>query len=200
MGKLIKSIEKHINKKLYTSVVQNANTGEITVLGKQDCAVDLFHVLKAESSFLMHLLVDICAADYPDRAERFEVIYQLLSTKLNHRLTVKLQLSELDASKGIPSLHQLYKGAVWLEREVFDMYGILFNNNPDMRRILTDYSFEGHPMRKDFPLSGNVETYYDEKECKIAQRSVNVSQEYRDFNFDGPWQGTKYLNEDDKNA
>ena len=136
------------------------------------------------------MLVDICGADYPHRDKRFDVVYQFLNLKKNLRIEVIMTISEGETS--VPSLFELYKSAGWFEREIYDMFGILFANSPDMRRILTDYHFEHHPLRKDFPLTGFTEVRYDVEKGQIISEPVNLSQKYRDFNFETPWQGPNY--------
>ena len=130
-------------------------------------------------------LVDICGADYPDRDERFEVVYNLLSLKHNFRLRVKVKTDE---QTPIDSVTNIYSAANWYEREIWDMYGIFFNEHPDLRRILTDYGFEGHPLRKDFPLTGFVEVRYDETQKRVVYEPVKLTQEYRNFDFTSPWE------------
>ncbi len=131
-------------------------------------------------------LLDVCGVDYPERDERFEVVYNLLSLKHNLRLRVKVRAGE---NTPVDSMTSLHSGANWFEREVYDMYGITFTGHPDMRRILTDYGFEGHPLRKDFPLTGFVEVHYDEEQKKVVYAPVKLAQEYRNFDFLSPWEG-----------
>ncbi|MFO1183807.1 MAG: NADH-quinone oxidoreductase subunit C [Bauldia sp.] len=141
-------------------------------------------------------LIDICGADYPERADRFEVVYHLLSPTRNERLRLKVRLAE---GESVPSSCSVFPGANWFEREAFDLYGIPFSGHPDLRRILTDYGFEGHPMRKDFPLTGYVEVRYDDEARKVVYEPVKLQQEFRNFDFLSPWEGTDYdLPGDDK--
>ena len=135
-------------------------------------------------------LIDITAVDFPSRNVRFDVVYHFLSMTLNNRLRIKIQLDE---SEIVPSISSIHHGANWLEREVFDMYGISFSDHPDLRRILTDYGFQGHPLRKDFPTSGYQEVKYDEEQKKVVYQPVSLTQEYRQFDFLSPWEGAKYL-------
>ena len=137
-------------------------------------------------------LMDICGVDYPERPQRFEVVYNLLSLVQNNRVTVKVML---DDNSSIPSVSKVFSSADWWEREIWDLFGIFFSGHPDLRRILTDYGFDGHPLRKDFPLTGFNEVRYSEKEKKVIYEPVNLEQEYRDFDFSSPWEGTKYINE-----
>ena len=148
--------------------------------------VRLLTFLRDDSNCLFKLLVDICGVDYPDREERFEVVYNLLSLKHNQRVRVKLTTTEDDP---VPSVAGVFKTANWFEREVWDLYGVFFSDHPDLRRILTDYGFEGHPMRKDFPLTGYVELRYDEEQKRVVYEPVKLTQEFRTFDFMSPWEG-----------
>jgi NADH-quinone oxidoreductase subunit C len=145
--------------------------------------------LKTNPKYLFSILTDLSVVDYPQRPKRFEVIYNLLSLKFNQRAIVKVQLAE---NAELDSLHHLFSAAVWYEREAWDMYGVSFKGNPDLRRILTDYGFEGHPQRKDFPLTGYVEVRYDETLQKVVYEPVKLSQEFRNFDFLSPWEGPNY--------
>ena len=139
-------------------------------------------------------LTDIAGVDFPERLNRFDIVYHFLSFKNNVRIRVKTEISE---SNAIQSITQLFPAANWFEREAFDMYGIQFTDHPDLRRILTDYGFEGYPLRKDFPLTGNVEVRYDEMEKKIIYEPVKLQQDYRNFDIQSPWEGTKYIKKKD---
>ncbi len=150
--------------------------------------LNLLNFLKTSSVLRFSLLLDIWGVDYPARKKRFEVNYLLLSMKLNKRIIIKVRVNEEDL---LESAAGIYSSAGWLEREVWDMYGVFFGNNPDLRRILTDYGFEGHPLRKDFPLSGFVEVRYDDGEKRVLQEPIEVQQEYRLFNFSSPWDNSK---------
>lgn len=142
-------------------------------------------------------LMEIAGVDYPDRPERFEVVYHLLSVTKNHRLRVRVSTDE---EKPVPSVTQVYPVAGWLEREIFDMYGVLFEGNPDLRRILTDYGFRGHPQRKDFPLTGYVELRYSEEEKRVVYEPVALAQDFRTFDFMSPWEGAEYIIPGDEKA
>jgi NADH-quinone oxidoreductase subunit C len=142
--------------------------------------------LRDDSNCLFQMLVDICGVDYPDREERFEVVYNLLSLKHNQRLRVKVATAE---DRPVPSVADIFSTAAWFEREVWDLYGVLFTGHPDLRRILTDYGFEGHPMRKDFPLTGYVEVRYDSEQKRVVYEPVKLTQEFRTFDFLSPWEG-----------
>lgn len=160
--------------------------GQLTVQISRDDVISVLHLLKEDTSFSFDMLVDITAVDYPDRPERFDIIYNLLSLSQNHRLRLKVMASE---ETQIPSAFTLYSSAVWYEREVWDMYGVFFKGNPDLRRILTDYGFEGHPLRKDFPLTGYIELRYDEELGRVVYEPVELTQDFRTFEFMSPWEG-----------
>ena len=142
--------------------------------------------LRDDSSCLFKVLIDICGADYPERDERFEVVYNLLSLKLNQRVRVKVTTDE---TTPVPSVTSVFSTAGWFEREAWDLYGIIFSDHPDLRRIMTDYGFEGHPLRKDFPLTGYVEVRYDEEQKRVVYEPVKLTQEFRTFDFLSPWEG-----------
>jgi NADH-quinone oxidoreductase subunit C len=148
--------------------------------------VKVMTLLRDDEKCLFKLLVDICGVDYPDRAARFEVVYNLLSLKHNIRLRVKVAAAE---DQPVPSIAGLYSTAGWFEREAWDLYGIYFADHPDLRRLLTDYGFEGHPLRKDFPLTGYVEVRYDIEQKRVVYEPVNLRQEFRTFDFVSPWEG-----------
>ena len=159
---------------------------ELTISVKPQKLLSLFDNLKKNRHLNFDMLIDITAVDYPKRNKRFEVVYHLLSIINQNRLRVKTFVNE---NTPVPSLTEIYKCAGWYERETWDMYGILFEGNHDLRRILTDYGFEGHPLRKDFPLTGFVELRYDEEKKKVSYSKVKLTQEYRDFDFLSPWEG-----------
>ena len=146
----------------------------------------LFHELKNNELLSFDQLIDITAIDYPSREKRFELIYILLSMKKNKRIILKTSINENDS---IDSIIQIFKSSDWYERECYDLFGIKFNNHPDLRRIMTDYNFEGHPLRKDFPLTGHTEVRYDNVEKKVVYEPVKLTQEYRDFDYTSPWEG-----------
>ena len=160
-----------------------------------DDLMSTLEFLKDNDSCQFRQLTDIAGVDFPERENRFDVIYHFLSFKHNARIRVKTQINENDP---IQSITQLFPAANWFEREAFDMYGIQFTNHPDLRRILTDYGFEGYPLRKDFPLTGNVEVRYDEMEKKVIYEPVKLQQDYRNFDIQSPWEGTKYNEKKDK--
>jgi NADH-quinone oxidoreductase subunit C len=152
---------------------------------KED-AVSLFGELKNNEIYNFDQLIDITAVDYPSREKRFEVIYILLSMKRNKRIILKTFISE---NENLDSIFDIFKSSNWYERECYDLFGINFNNHPDLRRIMTDYNFEGHPLRKDFPLTGHTEVRYDDVEKKVVYEPVKLTQEYRDFDYTSPWEG-----------
>jgi len=156
-------------------------------LDKKDL-LKLILFLKSHPILKFKQLVDILGVDYPSRDKRFEVIYLLLSHELNSRITIKIQIKDGESA---PSITEIFLSANWLEREVFDMYGIVFENHPDLRRILTDYEFEGFPLRKDFPLTGHTEVRYDDEIKKVIYEPVKLAQAYRNFDFESPWEGSK---------
>jgi NADH-quinone oxidoreductase subunit C len=157
----------------------------------------ILSMLKEDERFLCTVLTDLFAVDYPDRVKRFEVLYNLLSLRHNFRIILQVGIADKEI---IDSITSIFSCAVWYEREVWDMYGIKFHNNPDLRRILTDYDFEGHPLRKDFPLTGFKEVRYDIEKKKVIYEPVNLTQEFRNFDFLSPWEGTKYVLPGDEKA
>jgi NADH-quinone oxidoreductase subunit C len=163
--------------------------GELTITVKRESIVDVLRFLRDDSQTQFWNIIDICGVDYPQRQKRFDVVYHLLSPRVNARIRVKISTDE---EKPVPSVTGLYPGANWFEREAWDMYGILFSGHPDLRRILTDYGFEGHPLRKDFPLTGYVEVRYDDEVKRVVYEQVTLRQEFRDFDFESPWEGPEY--------
>ena len=163
--------------------------GELTVFARREQIVELMRFLRDDSQTMFWNITDICGVDYPQRPERFELVYHLLSPRLNARLRVKVSTNE---ETPVPSITEIYPGANWFEREAWDMYGILFTGHPDLRRLLTDYGFEGHPLRKDFPLTGYVEVRYDDEVKRVVYEPVNLRQEFREFDFESPWLGPDY--------
>ena len=164
--------------------------GELTLQVPLAGLVDLAEFLKTDAACRFTSLVDITAVDYPTRPQRFEMIYHFLSMYRNHRIRLRVAVSETDM---VPSLIGPYPAANWFEREVFDMFGILFSGHPDLRRILTDYGFRGHPLRKDFPTTGYTEVRYDEAQKRVVYEPVSLVQEYRQFDFMSPWEGAEYI-------
>jgi NADH-quinone oxidoreductase subunit C len=171
--------------------------GELTLSIARARIADISKWLRDEPAWRFKILIDICGADYPQRTERFEVIYHFLS--VHNNLRVRLKLST-DASSPVPSLVSIFPAANWFEREAYDLYGILFEGHPDLRRILTDYGFSGHPLRKDFPLTGFVEVRYDEEQKRVVYEPVKLPQEFRSFDFLSPWEGGQYVLPGDEKA
>jgi len=189
----LSDLEKKINSELTTKIKFSEIKHEQLYL-KTNCS-DLIQVLlflKNNSSTKFKQLVDITAVDYPEINERFKLVYLLLSHESNNRIILTFSINEKEI---IPSITEIFPSANWMEREVFDMYGIKFKNHPDLRRILTDYNFEGFPLRKDFPLTGHNEVRYSEIEKKVVYEPVKLEQNYRNFDYESPWQGTKYIKE-----
>ena len=153
---------------------------------------EIIKFLKLDNKFKFKQLIDIAAIDYPNEEKRFELVYLLLSVENNMRVKISIKF---ETNEKVPSIVKIFPSANWMEREIFDMYGIKFINHPDLRRILTDYNFKGHPLRKDFPLTGFNEVRYSEKEKKVIYEPVKLEQNYRNFDFSSPWEGTKYLKE-----
>jgi NADH-quinone oxidoreductase subunit C len=164
--------------------------GELTVTLHRETIVDAVRILHDDAATRFISFVDVCGADYPDREERFEVVYHLLSPTKNNRIRLKVHT---DDEIPVPSITPVFPGADWFEREAYDFYGILFSGHPDLRRILTDYGFDGHPLRKDFPTTGYVEVRYDEERKRVVYEPVKLAQEFRQFDYLSPWEGTDYV-------
>lgn len=178
-------LQERLTSALGASIVSATQaTGELTVVVRRDDSLAVLQHLRDIESF--STFIDVCGADYPERAERFEVVYHLLSMSKNARIRVKVSTDE---DTPVASAFGLWPAADWFEREAFDMYGILFSGHPDLRRILTDYGFHGHPLRKDFPLTGYTEVRYDEAQKRVIYEPVKLVQEYRNFDFLSPWEG-----------
>ncbi len=171
--------------------------GELTLTASIELVVPLLTFLRDDVQCQFVNLTDICGVDWPARARRFDVVYHLLSPRQNLRVRVKVAVGEDEA---VPSATAVYPGADWFEREAYDLYGILFVGHPDLRRILTDYGFEGHPLRKDFPLTGFVEVRYDDEVKRVVYEPVQLKQEFRSFDFLSPWEGTEYVLPGDEKA
>jgi NADH-quinone oxidoreductase subunit C len=171
--------------------------GELTMTVKSEAIVSFVGYLRDAPALAFVNITDVCGVDWPQREKRFDVVYHLLSPKLNLRLRVKVAT---DDATPVPSITSVFPGADWFEREAYDLYGILFTDHPDLRRILTDYGFEGHPMRKDFPLTGYVEVRYDDEQKRVVYEPVKLAQQFRDFDFLSPWEGTDYVLPGDEKA
>jgi NADH-quinone oxidoreductase subunit C len=171
--------------------------GELTLHAARDQIANVLRYLRDDPRCLFTQLLDICGVDYPGREYRFDVVYHLLSPQLNQRIRLKI---EADDSTPVPSAVSIFPSANWYEREAFDLYGILFSGHPDLRRILTDYGFQGHPLRKDFPLTGFVEVRYSEEQKRVIYEPVKLPQEFRNFDFLSPWEGSDYKLPGDEKA
>lgn len=171
--------------------------GELTLTAKSENLIALLTFLRDDVQCGFVNLIDICGVDYPKREDRFDVVYHLLSPRQNLRIRIKVATGEF---KPVPSACSVFAGADWFEREAWDMYGILFTDHPDLRRILTDYGFEGHPLRKDFPTTGFVEVRYDDSAKRVVYEPVELKQEFRNFDFLSPWEGTDYVLPGDEKA
>ena len=185
--KLEKFINSELSSKIHSSVVEN---NELLIEIKPTDLTDVVQFLKSNDKCKFRQLIDIAGVDYPDEQKRFCLIYLFLSHENNTRIKILLKF---EINETVISLTKIFPSANWMEREVFDMYGIKFKNHPDLRRILTDYGFKGHPLRKDFPLTGFNEVRYSEKEKKVIYEPVKLEQNYRNFDFESPWEGTNYL-------
>ena len=197
MLKNLANLERVINSGLSTTIKKSEI--KFDQLFIEVNIVDLISVilfLKTNDKCRFKQLVDITAVDFPANEKRFKIVYLLLSHENNLRIIVS---SSIDESTSVPSITKIFPSANWMEREVFDMYGISFADHPDLRRILTDYGFEGFPLRKDFPLSGHTEVRYNEDKKKVVTEPVKLDQQYRDFDFESPWEGTKYIKDSQKN-
>jgi len=194
LGALDVRLKEGLNDRIASSVLAY---GELTVTVPKNDIVEVLTFLRDDPECRFVSFIDISGADYPEREERFDVVYHLLSPKKNMRVRVKVQADE---ETPIPSATGVYPGALWYEREVYDLYGVLFTGHPDLRRILTDYGFEGHPLRKDFPLTGFVEVRYDDEVKRVIYEPVELKQEFRNFDFLSPWEGTDYVLPGDEKA
>ncbi len=187
----LKDLEKLINSELSTKIKgSKIKHNQIYLNINNSDLIDVMLFLKTNKNTKFKQLVDITAVDYIEKEKRFKIVYLLLSHEFNHRIQVDFSINENDL---VSTLVSLFPAANWMEREVFDMYGIKFKDHPDLRRILTDYGFEGHPLRKDFPLTGHTEVRYSETEKKVIYEEVKLEQNYRNFDFESPWKGTEYI-------
>ncbi len=198
MTDTLKDLGDYIATALGPDVTEKAiGHGELMIRVKREALLRVLSFLRDDTKCQFKLLADLCGVDYPDRPERFEVVYNLLSLKLNQRLRIKVTTDEEHA---VPSATSLYRAAGWFEREAWDLFGIYFSDHPDLRRLLTDYGFEGHPMRKDFPLTGYVEVRYDEEQKRVVYEPVKLKQEFRSFDFASPWEGMSHVLPGDEKA
>ena len=190
-------LEKKINSELTTKIKKSEiKHDQLYIYIDSKDLIDVTLFLKTSENTKFRQLIDITAVDYPENPQRFKVVYLFLSHEFNQRIILSYLINENEI---IPSLTSIYPAANWMEREVFDMYGVKFKDHPDLRRILTDYGFEGHPLRKDFPLTGHTEVRYSEELKKVIKEPVKLEQNYRNFDYESPWEGTKYINEQSEN-
>ena len=186
-------LEKKLNSELTTKIKKSEIRHKQLYLNiNSEDIVDVTLFIKSNKDTKFRQLIDITAVDYPESAQRFKIVYLFLSHEFNQRIILSYLINENEV---IPSLTSIYPAANWMEREVFDMYGVKFKDHPDLRRILTDYEFEGHPLRKDFPLTGHTEVRYSEDKKKVIKEPVKLEQNYRNFDYESPWEGTKYIKE-----
>jgi NADH-quinone oxidoreductase subunit C len=198
MSVVLDDLAAHVSDRLKNSVASTSLAhGELTIIVNRDSIVDVLTALRDDAACQFEVLIDICGVDYPERADRFDVVYHLLSPRLNQRIRVKTTTDEVTP---VASVNDVFPAANWYEREVYDLYGIRFTGHPDLRRILTDYGFQGHPLRKDFPLTGYVEVRYDDEKKRVVYEPVKLTQEFRDFDFESPWEGPHYVLPGDEKA
>ena len=187
MTQALQDLGDYISSALSQDVLKaEVAKGELCITVQAAAIQKVMTFLRDDANCLFKLLMDLCGVDYPERAQRFEVVYNLLSLKHNQRIRVKVLTDE---DTPVPSVVGIYSAAGWFERETWDMYGVAFSGNPDLRRILTDYGFEGHPLRKDFPLTGFVELRYDDEQKRVVYEPVKLTQDFRSFDFLSPWEG-----------
>ena len=189
LKKIEKLVNSELSSKIHNSLIEH---NELLIEINENDLIDVVQFLKSNENCKFRQLMDIAGVDYPEDEKRFELIYLFLSLEYNIRIKL---LIKFESKYSINSLTKIFPAANWMEREVFDMYGIKFKNHPDLRRILTDYGFKGHPLRKDFPLTGFNEVRYSEKEKKVIYEPVKLEQNYRNFDFESPWEGTNYIKE-----
>ena len=198
MSEALNELSAHIGERLAGKLAgANVAYGELTLHCAPESIVDVLAFLKKDAQCQFVSFIDISGADYPQRAKRFDVVYHLLSPRQNQRIRVKV---ETDEDTPVPSATSVFPGADWYEREAYDLYGVLFSGHPELRRLLTDYGFEGHPLRKDFPTTGYVEVRYDDALKRVVYEPVELKQEFRNFDFLSPWEGTDYVLPGDEKA
>lgn len=196
MIEALHDLAEYVEQKRSDCVISwDVKNGELNISVAPSNIASFVEFLRSDNRCKFSTLVDITGVDYPDRTKRFDVVYHLLSMYQNHRIRLKISIRENEAAHSIVSVHP---SANWFEREVFDMFGILFRDHPDLRRILTDYGFQGFPLRKDFPTTGYNEVRYDEVQKKVVYEPVSLTQEYRQFDFMSPWEGAEYIISDDE--
>ncbi|MGQ4273045.1 NADH-quinone oxidoreductase subunit C [Terrihabitans sp. B22-R8] len=198
MDESLNELAEHLSAELGGAILNwSVRLGQLTVEVERAEILRVLRFLRDDASCQFWSLIDVCGVDYPQRALRFDVVYHLLSPTQNQRIRLKVQTDE---DTPVDSCVHLFPGANWFEREAYDLYGILFSGHPDLRRILTDYGFEGHPLRKDFPLTGFVEVRYDDTQKRVVYEPVRLTQEFRNFDFLSPWEGTEYALPGDEKA
>jgi NADH-quinone oxidoreductase subunit C len=191
MNEALQELSDHIAAAMGPHILgSEIRHGELMIRVQREAIARVMKFLRDDANCLFKMLVDICGVDWPERPERFEVVYNLLSLKHNQRIRVKVSTDE---DNPVPSVTPVFSTAGWFEREAWDLYGILFSGHPDLRRILTDYGFQGHPLRKDFPLTGYVQVRYDEEQKRVVYEPVSLTQEFRGFDFLSPWEGMTTL-------
>jgi len=196
MPTTVADLERTVNSGLTTTIKKSKiNFGQLFIDVDIENLISVILFLKTNEQCRFRQLVDITAVDYPGKEKRFKIVYLLLSHENNLRIVINVHIDEKVI---LPSITKIFPSSNWMEREVFDMYGISFKNHPDLRRILTDYGFEGYPLRKDFPLTGHTELRYSEAKKKVISEPVKLDQEYRDFDFESPWEGTEYIKIDEE--
>ena len=196
MIEALHDLAEYVEQKRSDCVISwDVKNGELNISVAPSNITSFVEFLRSDNRCKFSTLVDITGVDYPDKTKRFDVVYHLLSMYQNHRIRLKISIRENEAAHSIVSVHP---SANWFEREVFDMFGILFRDHPDLRRILTDYGFQGFPLRKDFPTTGYNEVRYDEVQKKVVYEPVSLTQEYRQFDFMSPWEGAEYIISDDE--
>ena len=198
MSEALQNLSTHIAGKFGDKIAKSEIAyGELTVTVAADNIVDVVSFLRDDPACQFISFIDVSGADYPSRVKRFDVVYHLLSPRKNLRVRVRVMTDE---DTPVPSITGVYPGADWFERETYDLYGVLFSGHPDLRRLLTDYGFDGHPLRKDFPLTGFVEVRYDDEAKRVIYEPVELKQEFRNFDFLSPWEGTDYVLPGDEKA
>ena len=196
MSTTVNDLEKTVNSGLTTTIKKSQiNLNQLFIDVDVEDIISTILFLKTNEKCKFKQLIDITAVDYPQREKRFKIVYLLLSHENNLRIVINMNTEEKEA---VPTITKIFSSANWMEREVFDMYGISFKDHPDLRRILTDYGFTGYPLRKDFPLTGHTEVRYSEEKKKVISEPVKLDQEYRDFDFESPWEGTKYIKQEEE--
>ena len=194
MSTTVTDLERTVNSGLTTTIKKSEiNFDQLFIYIDIENIISTILFLKTNEKCRFKQLIDITAVDYPEKEKRFKIVYLLLSHEKNLRILINVHINEKVV---VPSITKIFPSANWMEREVFDMYGISFKDHPDLRRILTDYGFKGYPLRKDFPLTGHTEVRYSEAKKKVISEPVKLDQEYRDFDFESPWEGTKYIKQE----